>query len=342
MFGDDSPETFWSAAEGATEAVIDVAFPHAGAFNCLVLQEEIRSGQKIESFRFECWTGDAWTVAASGTTVGSKRIVRFAEVSARKVRLVISGSRGAPALAGAGLYLSAPAVTITPARGVFAESVRVSLTSESPRARIFYTLDGTAPSPTAALYRDPLTLTRDAVISAQAWVEGELPGGVRTAPFHRVSMGLTLHTAFSPRYTGGGALALVDGERGTDDPSDSQWQGYEGIDLDAVIDLGASKEITGASAGFLQESKSWIFFPDSVELSASGDGVTYRPVATVRNSATGREEGSLVRQFALECAPLSCRYVRIRANNIGVCPPWHPGAGKKAWLFVDEITILTR
>jgi len=24
---------------------------------------------------------------------------------------------------------------------------------------------------------------------------------------------------------------------------------------------------------------------------------------------------------------------------VGVCPPWHSGAGDKAWLFVDEIIV---
>jgi len=29
----------------------------------------------------------------------------------------------------------------------------------------------------------------------------------------------------------------------------------------------------------------------------------------------------------------------VIAKSIGTCPIGHPGAGKKAWLFVDEIII---
>ncbi len=29
--------------------------------------------------------------------------------------------------------------------------------------------------------------------------------------------------------------------------------------------------------------------------------------------------------------------VRIRAKNRKLCPPWHTGAGNKAWIFADEI-----
>ena len=36
---------------------------------------------------------------------------------------------------------------------------------------------------------------------------------------------------------------------------------------------------------------------------------------------------------------LSGRYVRVVAENVGVCPSWHQGHGKKAWLFCDEVVV---
>jgi len=33
------------------------------------------------------------------------------------------------------------------------------------------------------------------------------------------------------------------------------------------------------------------------------------------------------------------RYIRIHAHNRGVCPAWHPGAGEKAWIFLDELGV---
>jgi hexosaminidase len=33
------------------------------------------------------------------------------------------------------------------------------------------------------------------------------------------------------------------------------------------------------------------------------------------------------------------RYVRVTAKSVGLCPPWHPGRGQNAWLFVDEIIV---
>jgi hexosaminidase len=33
------------------------------------------------------------------------------------------------------------------------------------------------------------------------------------------------------------------------------------------------------------------------------------------------------------------RYVKIVAENIGICPKGHWGEGNPAWLFIDEIMV---
>jgi hexosaminidase len=33
------------------------------------------------------------------------------------------------------------------------------------------------------------------------------------------------------------------------------------------------------------------------------------------------------------------RYVRVTAKNAGIIPDGQPGAGNKAWLFVEEIVV---
>jgi hypothetical protein len=33
------------------------------------------------------------------------------------------------------------------------------------------------------------------------------------------------------------------------------------------------------------------------------------------------------------------KFVRVKVENQGVLPVWHPYAGQKAWIMVDEVTI---
>ena len=46
-----------------------------------------------------------------------------------------------------------------------------------------------------------------------------------------------------------------------------------------------------------------------------------------------------VRYFSSLVMGVPARYVKVRAKSVGICPPWHHGAGKKAWLFADEVIV---
>lgn len=72
--------------------------------NVLLLQEEIRKGQRVESFVLEYLSDDGWKIAATGTTIGYKRLLRFPKISTSAVRLRITGTRANPVLAEMGLY----------------------------------------------------------------------------------------------------------------------------------------------------------------------------------------------------------------------------------------------
>jgi alpha-L-fucosidase len=92
------PASFHDSAE------VMLVFPHTRTMNCVMLQEQIAVGQRIEEWRLDLWDGHAWSVAARGTTVGYKRLVRFPERSASRARLVIMHSRSLPTLSTIALY----------------------------------------------------------------------------------------------------------------------------------------------------------------------------------------------------------------------------------------------
>ncbi|MBF8247793.1 MAG: glycoside hydrolase family 92 protein, partial [Bacteroidetes bacterium] len=151
---------------------------------------------------------------------------------------------------------------------------------------------------------------------------------------------LALNTRYSPQYTAGGDQALLDGVRGSADFHLGGWQGYEQTDLDAVVDLGSRKKIKTVSLACLQDNNSWIFFPTTVSFEYSEDGLTYSPPVEVANDVSPEDSRALIKEFT-SGKNIEARFVRIRARNLGVCPPWHKGRGEKAWLFVDEISIVT-
>ena len=150
---------------------------------------------------------------------------------------------------------------------------------------------------------------------------------------------MRLRSAYSVQYTGGGDGALADGLRGRQDFRLGGWQGYEGNNLDAVLDLDSVRTIASASLGCLQDNSSWIFFPTEVEFSFSADSISWEHSVSVQNDVSPRQTVVQIKEFAARPGLVRARYIRVRAVNLGVCPGWHRGAGGKAWLFADEIVV---
>lgn len=106
---DGDPATCWQAR--GRRASVELTLPRAEEFDLLMLQEYLPRGQFIAA-----WSADyldpegRWREFAGGTTVGHKRIVRFEAVHARRIRIRIDQSFGAPALSEIGLYRTAEGV----------------------------------------------------------------------------------------------------------------------------------------------------------------------------------------------------------------------------------------
>ena len=132
---------------------------------------------------------------------------------------------------------------------------------------------------------------------------------------------------------------MIDGVRGTTNWSGGGWQGYQGKDLVAVIDLGAVQKVSKVSAGFLQDMGSWIWMPRRMEIEFSLNGKTFSPAQSVENEVSEKQEGVVIRELVKTFTAQNARYVRIRAVNFGKIPAWHPGSGGDAWIFADEIIV---
>ncbi len=149
---------------------------------------------------------------------------------------------------------------------------------------------------------------------------------------------VSLAVPASPKYHAGDESSLTNGIKGWDDYH-MHWLGFEGEDMEATIDLGTIQTVTSISTDFLQDIESWVFMPLRVEFSISEDGRLYRTVGEVMNTVPAEKFGAVIAPFAVQFESSKARFVRVRAVNMKKCPAWHKGAGGKAWIFIDEITV---
>ena len=234
-----------------------------------------------------------------------------------------------------------PAPYFSTGAATFTDSLTVGILSSVPAMTIRYTLDGSTPGESSAVFVHPLTLRETAVLKAISIAADGRRSGVTTGDFrkHRNIGTLLLNSRYSQQYTGGGENALIDGIMGGPNFRLGAWQGYEMNDLDAVLDLGTLDSIDAVSLGCLQDVDSWIFYPEYVEFTFSVDGRTFGDPVRIVNHTPATDVQPSVFRFSSETGGKGARFIRVFAKNVGICPSWHRGAGGKAWLFADELTV---
>jgi alpha-L-fucosidase len=170
---DGNPDSWWEAAPGRTNGTVTLVLPKPVTFDVVSLQEAVdHRGQRIESFVIEAWNGTAWMAAeklASDdlATIGHRRLVRLKPPhTTDQVRIRITGSRLEPTLAEIGLFKQSVA-TLPPTISDRGSTGAVSLSNLAGH-KMVYTLDGSEPTPTSALYTAPIPLPVDRSITVRA------------------------------------------------------------------------------------------------------------------------------------------------------------------------------
>ena len=241
-----------------------------------------------------------------------------------------------------------PVPVITASSKTFRDRMQIAIDAIGNPTRsssVYYTTDGTRPTVQSKKFTAPFFVEQTTTVNAIVVAADGNTSLIATAHYHRVPHNWTvsLGSKYSAQYTGGGDIALIDGIRGTKNWTSGAWQGYQGVDLIAVIDLGEVKTIQTLGAGFLQDVGSWIWMPRRVEFEISVDGKTFTPVLTLQNEVPDGSnlpaDGVVAKDFKGTIQPHAARYVRIRAVNFGKIPAWHPGRGGDAWIFADEIWV---
>jgi len=153
--------------------------------------------------------------------------------------------------------------------------------------------------------------------------------------------GVKLTYPYSEKYSAGGVEALTDGMRGSDTfrGGDKSWQGYQGVDFEAVVDLGDLTKINKIAVGFFQATSSWVVFPQFVEFYTSINGIDFVNAGKVEIPSTLRNPDWKQNDFSIDLQNIDARFVKILAKNYDELPKWHPEAGGKPWLMVDEIIV---
>ena len=141
------------------------------------------------------------------------------------------------------------------------------------------------------------------------------------------------------KYANEDPMVLTDGALGGSSFY-SNWLGYEGNDLEVVIDFGSPQQITTVSMAFLQVTNHIVFLPSQVTYFGSANGNDFFELGTVQNQNPLNKKSKVndIQHFDLKFDAKEVRYLKVKAKKTKT-PYWHHAAGLPSWIFADEVIV---
>ncbi len=150
----------------------------------------------------------------------------------------------------------------------------------------------------------------------------------------------------APQYSQGFPTVLTDCRRAVPGDYLHGWAGFDGADTVVMtLTLKAVATLGEVSASVCHSPDDWVTMPLEVQAQWSTDSLRWSSWQSLDLSHAPQNLYHDSRRLRYSLAPRKSkgvRYVRLRFVCRPTLPPWHPYAGEKAWLMVDEVELRTR
>ena len=226
----------------------------------------------------------------------------------------------------------------------FEEENKVQLFLNLENSSIYYTLDGSDPTKNALLYKEEIVINESVTIRAKAFHDQFLPSETVETQFVKLGQNfaiknISLNRTPHENYQGTGAEGLIDRKKGTTNFRTTPWMGFDGGDLEMIIELEQKELIKKVIASLLSDPASWIFLPEQMDVYASSDGEHFKLLNSQSLSAALENAPNELKFVEVSFSETEVRFMKIVLKSFPAIPDWHPGKGTPPWLFIDEILI---
>ncbi len=227
----------------------------------------------------------------------------------------------------------------------FKKEARVSIEFDQAGTQIHYTLSGLEPTENDPVYKKPLRLKKEwNMLKVKAFGKGFRPSETVKVTFFKQKYAIQKIQTTKPndRYPGEGPNTLIDGKGGIMNLNSSTWMGFDQDTVTVVLTLDKPRMVQRGMIHVLEHQAAWVFPPTWIETcfwdeDAKDWGVPYdQPNRVVEPDS--RIAGKSLWLGFLESGKRTQK-IRIKLVPLESIPDWHPGKGKRAWIFIDEIML---
>ncbi|CAG5008863.1 hypothetical protein DYBT9275_04373 [Dyadobacter sp. CECT 9275] len=222
--------------------------------------------------------------------------------------------------------------------------VPVKMKHQIPGTTIRYTLDESEPdSSTSLVYKKPFLIDKNTTIKARAFKEGWY-GSKKTEKFF-FKAGYTIDSVRlinqpDQKYRSKLDLTIRDGIKSDETASSGKWLGYREQDFQAYLLFKKAVNASSVTLSMYRNIGGFIFPPVRIEIWGGGDEKNLKLLKVLTPEPPDKTTGNSKNvAFTADFVPQPVACIKVIAKPLGKLPPWHPGKGEKAWVFVDEVLV---
>jgi len=142
-------------------------------------------------------------------------------------------------------------------------------------------------------------------------------------------------------YPGGGAAGILSGVPANASNHRGAWMGFHGTDFSVLIDLGKTLRLENVVIGMLTNTALGIFPATNARVSAGLSRDLLRPCSQQSGGVevTANAASPVRTEITVKTSGVKARFIQVDVRCTKTLPAWHPAAGQKAWLFIDNILV---
>lgn len=227
-------------------------------------------------------------------------------------------------------------------KNIYRDSLKLELSHPIKSAEIRYTLDGSEPdSLDSPLYAAPIYVSQTGKIRARAFAKEWIGSNTVESVFIHAGIqpkSYSLKSKPAEKYSANGPTTLFDLEKGLTSNFSQKWLGYQDDPMILEIELEEGETPSEVSLSFLYHESPHIFPPESVEIQGFANGA-WKSLVKDAPKTSEKTQAARSELFTIQFEAQNSEKLRITVKPLSRLPKWHPNAGDKAWVFVDEVVL---
>lgn len=226
---------------------------------------------------------------------------------------------------------------------IFKSSLSLQIKHPVNGVQIRYTTDGSEPdSLKSPLYNKEVIIKETTTLKAKAYKVGWYSSDAISYNFYQSnykpdSMAFILPP--NEKYKSEGTKVLIDNQLGENDVNTGKWIGFRENNMETIMFFKQPIPLKSVTLNVMRQVPAYIFLPQEVEIWGGADKKSLRLLKVIKNQMPAKDEGNALVKLDAKFEPHNVSCVKIVGKNFKKLPPWHPGKGEPAWLFVDEIFL---